>query len=244
MEEVMKKDDPMVLNPEVVRHRLVDVLTGEPSPPEWFRQVEVLKEALDVLRELGPQADLTKAFTAAVLRGRDPTKPAGTELCDAVMRFWTTNAFEALLFRRGEDGRIEVFLRQRSADDTAYPLEWHAPGSLYRHGEQDADVAGRLQGEFGCEIGNFELVGRHITSEARGTIMSLLFLVEALGAVREDDRHRWFPIDQLPERTVDFHRNVYIPAAAKAWVARDERLMALELAELERQRDLRHSRDS
>lgn len=156
--------------------------------------------------------------TLALLLNRlDPTKPKGTKLCDAFMRQWQTPAFEAVLFRKNKEGAVEIYLRRRALDDTAYPGEWHAPGSLYRSGERDQDVANRLRGEFGCAITFGTSVGRIITSEVRGTIQSLIFLVQAAGKVRIDERHQWFPVDQLPKVTVDLHELEVIPLAVAAY---------------------------
>ena len=174
--------------------------------------------AISVLEGLDPTSPEFKEAVARLLGRLDPKQAAGTVLCDAIMGVWTSIAFEVMAFRVGKDGVIEIFLIQRDKKNTAYAGQWHAPGALYRHGEQDIDVARRLRGELGCDIVSFKLVDRHITNEARGTIMSLIFLVEVVGEVRIDDRHGWFPVDQFPEPMVDFHR-VYIKGALAAFLA-------------------------
>ncbi|HSR89231.1 MAG TPA: hypothetical protein VLK22_02395 [Candidatus Udaeobacter sp.] len=189
---------------------------------------------LVVPENLNPQSDQFKALVAGLLGRMDPnsdgfremiagqmdridnTRPVGTKFCDSTMRLWPTSAFEAMLFRKGKSGTAEVYLRRRAPDDTAYPGEWHAPGSLYRHGEQDQHVANRLGKEFGAEISGFTLVGKEITSEARGTVHSMIFLIALKSDPRVDDRHGWFPVDHLPEVTVDLHRDLIIPKAYKA----------------------------
>ena len=163
-----------------------------------------------------------KDIVAELLGAIDPSRPAGTTLCDAMMRLWPTPAFEAVVFRESS-GTAEIYLRRRAMDDTAYPGEWHAPGSLYRSGEQDRDVAARLEKEFGAGIKRFDLVDKEITNEARGTVHSMVFLVQLAGDPRIDDRHAWFPVDHLPEVTVDLHHDAIIPKAFKAWQARRQR---------------------
>lgn len=167
-------------------------------------------------KRMDPTTPEYRQVLAELLGRLDPTKPAGAVLCDAIMRLWPTPAFEAMAFRLRQ-GASEIYLRRRAPDDTAYPGEWHAPGSLYRHGEQDRDVATRLEKEFGVKIEKFELVGKEITAEARGTVHSLIYLVQLGGEPRVDDRHDWFPVNELPQVTVDLHRDLIIPAAAKIY---------------------------
>jgi ADP-ribose pyrophosphatase YjhB (NUDIX family) len=168
-----------------------------------------------VLENLNPESPEFKRALARELGKLDPAKPVGTELCDAIMRLWPTPAFEAMAFRLGKSGQPEIYLRRRSMDETVYPGEWHAPGSLYRHGEQDCDVANRLEKEFGVKIEVLVLVDKEITSEARGTVHSYIFLVKLAGEPRLDDRHGWFPTNDLPQTMVDLHRDLIIPVALK-----------------------------
>ncbi|TSC85045.1 MAG: hypothetical protein G01um101413_429 [Parcubacteria group bacterium Gr01-1014_13] len=164
-----------------------------------------------------PSSDDYKRVLAQMLNRLDTTKPVGTALCDAIMRLWPTPAFEAMVFRRSDRGGNEVFLRQRAMNDTAYPGQWHAPGKLYRHGEQDRDVANRLEEEFGTRIEKFDLVDKEITSEDRGTVHSHIFIVKLAGDPRIDDRHKWFPVSDLPSNTVNIHREIIIPKAARVY---------------------------
>jgi ADP-ribose pyrophosphatase YjhB (NUDIX family) len=161
-----------------------------------------------------PSSDEYKVVLAQMLNRLDSTQPVGTKLCDAVMRLWPTPAFEAVVFRMYHDTH-EIYLRRRAVDDTAYPGQWHVPGKLYRHGEQDRDVANRLEEEFGSKIGSFHLIGKEVTSEVRGTVHSLIFLVQLVRDPRIDDQHRWFPTNDLPQAIVDVHRDLIIPSAVQ-----------------------------
>lgn len=167
-----------------------------------------------VLENLSPESPEFKKVLARELSKLDPAKPVGTELCDAIMRLWPTPAFEAIAFRLRHDSH-DIYLSRRAMDDTAYPGEWHVPGSLYRYGEQDRDVANRLEEEFGTKIKSFRLVGKETTSEVRGTVHSLIFIVQLAVDARIDDRHRWFPTNDLPQPMVDLHRDLIIPSAVK-----------------------------
>ena len=111
-------------------------------------------------------------------------------------------------------------LRQRAQDDTAYPGEWHAPGSVFRPGENEHEVADRLAKEFGTTIVSFLYIGEYVDwegGEARGSFVSRNYLVVLGGPPREDDRHSWFPVDQLPPNTCHHHRDSIIPMVAKAY---------------------------
>ncbi len=167
-----------------------------------------------VLSNLDPNSSEFKEGLARQLSRLDPTKPAGTQLCDAMMRLWPSVAFEAVALRT-KNGVREVYLRRRAMDDTAYPGEWHAPGSIYRNGERDRDVVNRLEKEFGVPILAFRYIDKHTTDEQRGTIHSMIFGVELRGDPRIDDRHKWFPVDDMPSNTVSFHKDLYIPLVAK-----------------------------
>lgn len=173
----------------------------------------IVREMLEMGRDLS--YDERKEVIAELLGGIDPTKPKGAKLCDAIMRVWATVAFEAVAIR-GSAVTPEVYLRQRASDDTAYPDEWHVPGSLYRHGERDRDVADRLEQEFGTPVVGFNYVDKLINDEQRGTIHGLIFLVELEGEPRIDERHNWFAVNNLPAKTVSFHREFTIPMARLA----------------------------
>lgn len=70
-------------------------------------------------------------------------QPLGTPLFEAIMRLSVGVAVEAVLFRKNGD-KLEVYLTKRAADDSAYPGQWHCPGSFMRPGESYADVFKRL----------------------------------------------------------------------------------------------------
>ena len=180
--------------------------------------------ALETLGELDPDCDDFKNVVLVTLLGRmDPVKPKGPKLCNAFMRLWATPSFEAVAFREN-GGELEVYMSRRASDDTAYPDEWHVPGAIYRASdEMDENVTQRLEQEFGVAIKDFELVDRMIVSEARGTVHSHIFHVQLAGNPRIDDRHRWYPVYDLPEVTVDHHRELIIPLATAAYYERSLR---------------------
>lgn len=155
----------------------------------------------------------------AALREIDPSKPYGTELFDALARVTISVGTEAVALRRNKEGEIEVFMTQRSSKDTAYPSEWHCPGSVMRPGEKiknnfdrvsEKELGGKIYPlQFVCIVNN--------TSEARGHFISIVYLC----TIEDGSRGQWFPISRLPDKTVIHHRLSVIPAAVGAFVARN-----------------------
>lgn len=155
-----------------------------------------------------------------LLREIDPKNPYGTELFDALARLTVSVAVEAVCLRLNFTTReVEVYLTQRSPNDTAYPGEWHCPGFVMRLGEDFEDVFVRL--------GKKEFVGRiesawfvanvnHPTEE-RGHFFSVVYLCTLQKS--EGLRGQWFSVNHLPEKTVECHRCRVIPAAVGALVA-------------------------
>ncbi len=170
------------------------------------------------------------------LREIDPKQPYGTDLFDALARITVSVAVEAVCLRLSRfnldeiDGteyirRVpEVYLIQRSPTDTAYPGEWHCPGSVLRPGEEDTDVFNRLvKKEFGGKLSSTRFVANvNHPTEARGHFFSLVYLC----ALEESDglRGKWFRTDQLPEKTVESHCYRVIPAAVGAFVAENTKI--------------------
>lgn len=184
-----------------------------------------INAALGRLRELvDSNPDLFKHAVANVLNGVDPSKPYGTVLFDAIARLSVSVAIEAFALRRGEDGILRVFLRRRAMDDTAYPGEWHAPGSIMRSRETVQDVLDRLRGEFGDAVVEHTFVTNcNWSTEKRGHVLSIIYIVELAGDGRLDDTHGWFDVNALPAPMVDSHRDNMLPMAIEAFEEQEER---------------------
>ena len=163
---------------------------------------------------------------AAFCLGLVEPGPLGTELFDAIARHSVTLAVEAVCLRRGQRG-IEVLLTQRPLDDTAYPGEWHCPGSVLRPGEEFEDVFERLADrEFRGLVSSWRFVGEmNNPEEARGHFVSRIYLVVPEG---EPKKGEWFTVDDLPKNTVDHHRDSIIPYGGR----RLRRLVATQGAKL------------
>ncbi len=173
----------------------------------------------------------------------DSTKPYGTALFDALARVTVSVAIEAVCLRLRKENAFgvlshtskgfiatddvqykvtEVYMIQRSPDDTAYPGEWHCPGSVMRPGESFEDVLKRLaKKEFGTGLISTRFVANlnpsALEPEARGHFLSIVYL--CVLEEKEGLRGKWFPVDKLPEKTVISHRKRIIPCALGAFVA-------------------------
>lgn len=151
---------------------------------------------------------------AAELLNQLPDTPLGTSLFNAVARKSITIAFEAVLFRRIDQG-IQVYLTQRSASE-AYPGQWHCPGSAFRPEEGPAEVAGRLAvREFKRPFVGWRYVDDFFYGEERGWFLSKVYLVEIEGDPDVDDGAYWCPVHDLPDNLVKHHRTDVIPIALK-----------------------------
>lgn len=158
-----------------------------------------------------------KMFVATLLGFIDPLKAYGARLFNALTRLTWSIAMEGVTLRK-RGGKIQVYLRRRADDDTNYPGEWHAPGAAFRPREMERDVADRLSKEFDCIIVQYRLIGVSWNPrEDRGSFQSLVYLLDFLSVPREDDRHGWYDVDNLPPNTVDVHRDNIIPMAVAAY---------------------------
>jgi ADP-ribose pyrophosphatase YjhB (NUDIX family) len=157
------------------------------------------------------------------LREVDPTKPYGTELFDALARVTVSVAVEAVCLRLDIlTKQVEVYMVQRSPDDTAYPGEWHCPGSFLRPKEEMKDVFDRLsKREFNARVSPIHFVANVNWHEVRGNLLSVVYLCTLETG---DLKGCWFPVDQLPEKTVECHRRRVIPAAVGVFVAENTKI--------------------
>ena len=153
------------------------------------------------------------------LKKIDPTQPYGTALFDALTRLTVSVAIEAVCLRWNQQKKIvEVYMVQRSPDDTAYPGEWHCPGSFLRPGEDISSVFARLsKREFKANLSPTQFVANvNHPTEARGHVISVVYLC---GLEAGDLKGRWFSVDSLPENTVETHAKRIIPVAVGAFLA-------------------------
>ena len=160
-----------------------------------------------------------KKLLIELLKEVNPKEPYGTELFDALLPLNVSTAIEMVCLRHVKKGKVDVYLTQRSLDDTAYPGEWHCPGSFIRPGEEIKDVFARIvQKEIKAGLVSTRFIAdvNHPT-EARGHVISKVYLCAL--EEKEGLKGTWFPTNQLPEKTVESHCKRIIPAAFGAFVA-------------------------
>ncbi|MFA7252969.1 MAG: NUDIX domain-containing protein [Patescibacteria group bacterium] len=153
--------------------------------------------------------------TGGLLLGLVPRgMPLGTELFEGVAALSISVAYEMVVFRTGQDGRVEVYMTKRTDDDPAYPGEWHCPGTVRRPWESPADAIERLaQREFGARIISYKIVGMiDDYAEKRGHFYTPV-CIGHLDGEPTSPRGDWFPVDQLPENTVKHHSVGVVPCA-------------------------------
>ena len=155
----------------------------------------------------------------------DGNKPLGTPLFNAISPIVVQPAVEAVWLRVARflpdvtapttcHHRVEVYLTQRSVNDTAYPGQRHCPGSIVRKGEEIDDTFARLaKKEFCTRLKQYQFV-RNFNNphEERGHFLSQIYLCE----FDESERYQngqWWTVDCLPENTILHHREIIIPAA-------------------------------
>jgi len=154
----------------------------------------------------------------------DPKKPYGTELFNALARLTVSVAIEAVCLRwisqPLDESEIWVYLVQRASDDTAYPGQWHCPGSVMRPSEEIKEVFSRLSTrEFGCDLLSQRFIADvNHPEEERGHFLSRVYLC-TMKEKENNLRGKWFPAHHLPEVTVVSHRARIIPVALGAFLS-------------------------
>ncbi len=152
-----------------------------------------------------------------LLRKIDPKKPYGTKLFNALARLTVSVGVEAVCVRT-QGTETQVYMTRRSANDTAYPGQWHCPGSIIRPGEEISYVFSRLgEKEFGSKLSSWRFVANiNNIQEKRGHFLSLVYLCQM---AEDKQKGKWFSKNFLPENTVAFHSQRIIPAALKAFLS-------------------------
>lgn len=155
-------------------------------------------------------------IVAALLRRVDRKRPLGTPLHSATLGLMPGIAFEAVGFREGQNG-TEAYLRQRGSTEPSFRGYWHYPGSFFRNKERREDVMERLVEECGVKIGVLRDCGTHVweEDERNTTVHSHIHLVEYLNPPLEDETHRWFPLEKLPQSMIPEHAGTVLSMALK-----------------------------
>lgn len=191
---------------EQLRKTLFSTLTGD-----WNASTDP-----HLTLQTATNQQFARLVASYILRFVDAAKPYGTELFNTLCRLTITVCIEVVCLRRNpETGDIEVLMSQRPETESAYPGEWHCPGTAKRIGESDDHMFARIgKGEFWSNIVKkvflFDWDNPH---EARGHWFHRVYLC----IVEEGTRGTWFAVNNLPAKTIDHHRDILIPGAVKAF---------------------------
>ena len=182
-----------------------------------FEQVKASLDSQGVTTDFD---EMSRLLAAAALNRIPQDKPLGTELFNAVAKHSVGVAHETVLVRRNESGILKVFLTQRGPNE-AYPNTWHCPGTYLRAGERLPDVFARLSArEYGAKIVKAKFItGQYMPEERYLTMDDKIFLIELEGEPTTT-HGRWFHASELPEGTIDFHRDI-IEIGVKAFLKQE-----------------------
>lgn len=167
-----------------------------------------------------------REFVAKALNLVPSDEPLGTPLFNAHLRLGTGDAFECGCVRRNEKtGEVEVYLVRRATDDSAYPGEWHLPGTFQRRKETPEIIARRLAHK---ELDSRPFAGlgyfvkkvypspERVDTE-RGHTNSELWLFPGEQDLLVAEDRGWFVFEGLPKPTVYYHQKLFVPAVIDAF---------------------------
>lgn len=142
---------------------------------------------------------------------------------NAICRLVVTAIVELVPLRRTPDGRTEVLLTQREADDPFWPRKWHNPGTVIRSTDIDeaAALARVLQNELQLPLDNTPgptYAGHLFHSTIRGAEATQVYYIEL---AENPPTGTFYDVEQLPEDMIESHVKV-VHKAVQAFQERTE----------------------
>lgn len=141
--------------------------------------------------------------------------PLPKDVFDAWVENLPTDAFELAITQKVESGR-QIILMRRPWDDKHWPNMWHMPGTVVRQGDTQWKCYSRVMNTElhpSVSLGTPNHVCTVIFPKGegknrcrRGQETALLHHVEFKHECTFDGH--WFPIDNLPDGTIPFHRTM------------------------------------
>lgn len=172
-------------------------------------------------------ASLTAEQIHAIVDGLSTLEPGvlPPEIFQAVTRLVATPIVEVVPLRRGKQGKPEVLLLRREADDPVWPNQLHVPGTVVRSSDTAGnfgDAMGRISNELGgVTLKSPTFVQNIIHHSGRGMEVSQIYWVEISGD--EPLRGEFFMADDVPEGIVRSQLD-FIPVAVAHYM--DSRAVA------------------
>lgn len=138
------------------------------------------------------------------------------DIFHAVTRLVATPIIELVPIRRNEEGKPEVLLLRREADDPVWPNQLHVPGTVVRASDKWGsfnDAFARISKELGgIALEDPTLVGNIIHHSGRGMEVSQIYWADISG--NGPIRGEFFPADNLPEEIVQSQLDFILDAVA------------------------------
>lgn len=142
------------------------------------------------------------------------------EIFHAVTRLVATPIVELVPVRLNEDGKPEILLLRREANDPVWPNQLHVPGTVVRGSDEEGsfkDAFNRISKELGgIALENPTLVKNIIHHSGRGMEVSQIYWAD-IGDI-EPAQGEFFAADNLPDNIVQSQLD-FIPDAVAHYVA-------------------------
>lgn len=142
----------------------------------------------DRIKELLRLRAPSRRKIAAALLNSLPNGAMGTQLFDAVAKKTVGCCIELVVINGKRP--VEVLLKRRADDDTAYPGQWHCPGTFLRPGEGYGEALARLVER---ELPGAQLIQPAVLfpldpiQEDRGSIVQVVMMARIENAPEADD---------------------------------------------------------
>jgi hypothetical protein len=166
-----------------------------------LEQVEAME--VTVLVEKAAHAARSEAEVAGALSNLQPGV-LPFDIFHAIARLMVMPIIEVVPLRRGPEGRVEILLLKREANDPVWPRQLHVPGTVVRASDEAGsfrDALTRvLEGELKqVEVGEPVLVKNILHHSGRGMEASQVFWVEVRG---EAGKREFYDAEHLPDTIV------------------------------------------
>ncbi len=138
------------------------------------------------------------------------------DIFDQIARL-TVSSIVELVPLRINDGKVEVLLTKRDADDIHWPSMLHTAGTVVRATDQEGDMKSAFDRVINDELGSVKINGepQYVMStfrrSARGMENSRIFFIDVIG---QPTIGEFYPVDNLPATVVDTQLE-FIQAAAE-----------------------------
>lgn len=142
-----------------------------------------------------------------------------------IARLVTTSIVEVVPLHRGENGKLQVLLVKRDADDPFWANQFHVPGTVVLATDQKGVFDDAFRRIFEVELGNITVVEKPVIfapmhrESARGSEVAFLHWALVEGEPKDGAHGRYFNVEDLPTKEVVLFTNEVVEDAVKAFEA-------------------------